>query len=214
VAAQLTAVTRLRSLLASERFPVHVPARAMVTVVALCAMIAAASLIVGIREAHRRATHAEARYDAARAVLAVPPMPLDPLRAELATVQADLAAARAQATAVVSGDATADPTVVLVQRAQAAGLTVRGLASEPASQRKAGDAAYNVTGLRIDVDGTLAQVTAFLRDVARRDPSLVPALTSATTGERGLLHTQLVFNRYAPVTQPAPAAVATPRAAR
>ena len=214
MATQLTAVARLRSLLAPERFPVQVPARAMVTVVALCALIAAASLVVGIREADRRAADADARYEAARAVLGMPPVPLDPLRAELATVQANLASARAQATAVVSGDRSADQTVMLVQRAQSAGLVVRGLASEDAAQKKVGDVAYGVAGVRLDVEGDLTRLVTFLRDVAQREPSLVPVLSSLTARDRGVLHAEIAFNLYTPLAQPTPAAVATARPTR
>ena len=192
----------------------HVPARVLTAVCVAAVVISLVSVIVGAWDARRDEDVALARYADAEALLALPPVDTTGLQQELDA--ANLALATAQALAQPpSVDPSSDAaTSLLVRRASDAGLTVRGIASVPDSQVKNAEVVYDVSGLRMTVEGGVTQVIAFLEGLGKTEPGLIPSLTSMTVDDKSVAHAEIVFNVYTLNIPPTPAAAPTARSAR
>ena len=91
---------RLRSLVSRRAEPLHVPPHVLAGVTAAVVAICLASLLLGIRNAHRDESAARARFADAQALLALPPIDTSALDSRLSGTKSDLAAEEAIAAAV------------------------------------------------------------------------------------------------------------------
>ena len=99
----------------------------LTAVCALAVLVAMASVIIGTWQARADENAALQRYADAEALLALPPIDLEALEAENAAAQAELAEAKAQLEPPSVDPSSDEATSLLVERATAAGLTVRGV---------------------------------------------------------------------------------------
>lgn len=210
-----TQLTGLKSLLdARNGGVVHVPARVLTAVCAVAVVATMTSMAVAIRSAHRDQRAAQARFADAQTLLAVPPLSGDSLKDDLASVQASLATAQAEAAPPALDPASDSTTALLVTRAQAAGLAVRAIARIAPSQAKLGDALYGVQGVKMTIDAQPQQIVAFLDALDRSDPSLIARLIALTVNDPGVAHAEIDFDVFTKVASPTPAPRTTPGAAR
>ena len=187
---------RVQSLLGERSKQVHLPPHVLAGLVIGVVVVVFSAVLLGTREAHRDEAAANQRYLDAQAIAALPPVSTDALRAELQQAKDRLTVAQALAAQTV--DATLDTTIAgLVQAAQQAGLGVRGVARADAATAKVGEQTYDERGIRITVEGTPAQTTAFLVAMQREEPGLIPVLVSSTVNEAGIARSEIVFNAYA-----------------
>ena len=184
----------------------HIPARVLTAVCVVVTLAAVASVLAGIWTAQRDEKAALRRFDDAQALLALPVVDTSALQADLTAVQNAVATAEA-----LVGPPSVDPssdasTALLVGRAAAAGLTVGAVASVAPSEAKNGQIGYDIEGLRMTVDGSVGQITAFLAKLRQDEPGLVPILNTMTIDDKALARAEVVFNVYTEVVPPTPVA--------
>ncbi len=203
----------LKELFANRGAPVTVPVRVLTAICVFAVAVSMASVFVAIHNAHRDEAAARQRYADARALVALPPLSTESLKEDLASAKATLATAQA-VVAVPTGTVVAadDPTALLVTRAQAAGLTVKGITRNVPGQSKLGDTSYDVQGVHVIVEAKPEKITAFLADLGASQPSLVPSLTSLTVNDAGIAHAEISFSTYAAIPTPTVAPRPTPKA--
>jgi hypothetical protein len=203
----------MRGLFASgERL--HVPARVLTAVCAAAVLLSIASLLAGAWKAERDQETALRRYTDAQALLALPPVDTSALEQELAASKDALAVAQDLARPPSVDPSSDAATTLLVRRAAAAGLNVRGLASAPESQVKNGEVAYDVEAIRMTVEGGVSQLAGFLKQLGDSEPGLIPSLTAMTVDDGNVARAEIVFSVYAKVAEPTPVAPPTPGSAR
>lgn len=193
---------RLRMVLAGNTPPLHVPPHVLAGVAAAVIAMSMASLVLGIRSAHRDASTARVRFADAQALIALPPIDTSALTAQLDQAKADLAAEQ-----TIAAGSSIDPSsdaaaALLVRHSEAMGLAVKGISRITPAAAKFVEASYDVQGIRITVEGTPLQVTALLADLEKSEPSLVPSLATMTINELGDAHADLGFSVYTKIVPP------------
>jgi hypothetical protein len=172
---------------------------------AIVMLLVYAAMIASIRTAASDRTAAETRYLDATQLLAVPPVPLATLEADLAAAQSALARVETSASASSIDPASDEATASLIRRAQDAGLTVVAVARLDHSQLQASGFTYEVDAVRMGLHGSSQEaVIALLRGLAASDPALTPVLTSLTVEEGGV-SAEIVFSVYSKI-EPTPVA--------
>lgn len=197
---------RLRTVLAGNTPPLHVPPHVLAGVAGAVVAICLASLIVGIRSAHRDESAARSRFADAQALLALPPIDTSALVAQLDQTNADLAAEQATAAAPSIDPSSDAAAALLVRHSEAVGLAVKGISRITPATAQFGEASYEVQGIRITVEGASWQVTALLADLRQSEPSLTPVLASMTINELGLARADIGFNVFTRILAPTPVA--------
>ncbi len=192
----------------------HVPARVLTAVCVVAVLLSIGSLFAGTWKAHNDEETALRRYADAEALLALPPVDTTGLENELAGSKAALATAEALALPPSVDPSSDAATSLLIQRATASALNVRGLASAPSSQVKNAEATYDVEGIRMTVEGGVSQLVDFLTQLGEAEPGLIPTITSMSVNEANTAHAEIVFSVYTLVIPPTPVAVVTPGSAR
>jgi hypothetical protein len=154
-------------------------------------------MFVAMRSGASTRDDAEARYLDAMQLLAVPPVPVATLEADLAKAKEELAAVEGSA-ALSSIDPSSDEaTATLVWSAQNAGLSVLAVARLRHAQTQVNSLTYDVDAVRMTVHGASQDaVIAFLQGLNAIDPALVPSLTSLTVEDGGVT-AEIVISAYA-----------------
>ena len=207
---------RLRSVMSGNGRSFHLSNRALVGLVAAALAVALANGLAAPHKPPRAQANAPPRRGQNPAPHALPPVSTDALRAQLDEVRADLAAAQAASSATAIDPGSDAAATLLVVHSQAAGLSVRGISRPNPSTAKFDSGTYDVQGLRITVEGSPAQVIAFLADMRRTEPVLYAVLGTMSIGESGVARAEIGFNAYTNVASPTAAAQpgAAPGAAR
>lgn len=200
-----------RKLVPARLASVALTPRTLAAGVAICLVLAFASVIAATYNARRDEAAARTRYQDAQVLVALPPASNGALQDDLASLKAQLATAEAGIGAPTIDPSSDGLTSLLVREAGAAGLGVKGVARSDPSRATLGVTVYDVQSLHITVSGSVGQITVFLRALAADQPSLVPSLASMTTNDAGVSQADIVFSGYAPVPSPTPAPVATVR---
>jgi glycine cleavage system regulatory protein len=212
VAAQLTR-RDLRTRLAANAASLHIPPRVLGIGCAVAIAITAGSLFAAIHNARRDEDTARARFADAQALLSLPPVSTAKLESDLALVNLTLGLTRINTDTTALDPASDETTALLVRRATADGLTVKGITRANPAQLKTTGATYDIHSIQVVVEGTTAQITAFLSELGQSQPTLVPSLTAMTISDAGAAHAEIAFNVYTKVVAPTPVApVATPKA--
>jgi hypothetical protein len=214
VATQLTR-RHVRALFAGGAPVFTVQPRVLLVGGLACIAVTYLGLGIGVRTARQDQRIAEARYADTLALLEAP-------APSLASLQSDIEAARTQVAAARRGsDPTSlDPssdavTELLIRRAQAAGLTVTGLARVTPTRPKIADVTYDAQAVRISATGSPGQVVTFLFDLDKTEPALIPSVSQLTVDDDGRATAAIVFSVYAPApVTPVAGARATPVPAR
>jgi hypothetical protein len=186
--------------------------RVFVAAIVIVLVLAFASVISATHHARRDEDAARIRYQDAEALVALPPASNDAVQEDLASVQLQLATARAGVGAPTLDPASDELTALLIRAAGDAGLAVKGVTRTDPSQATFDAALYTVQALHITVSGSTEQITAFLRAVVAKEPALVSSLASMTADNRGLGQADILFSAYAAVASPTPLPVPTVRA--
>ena len=195
----------------SARLTSFAPTRTVLaTGIAICLVLAFASVIAATHNARREEAAARVRYENAQQLVGLPPASNDSLQEDLASLKDQLATAQAGIGAPTIDPSSDGLTALLVQVAGTAGLSVKGVSRTDPSQATLGTTAYEVQALHITVSGTPGQITVFLRTLANDQPALVPSLASMTANDAGIALADIVFSSYAAV--PTPTAVPVPTA--
>jgi hypothetical protein len=211
VATQLTR-KNWRTAFSVESPVINVPKRAMIAGLGVCIVVVYAALFASMYTAKRDLRASEALYLDSTRLLAVPPVPLATLEAELASARASLSWVEASANHSTIDPSSDDATALLVQRAQDGGLTVTGVSRLDPGQEERGGQTYDVNALRMNVAGpSQAAIINFLQALDATDPGLLPVL-SALSVEQGGARAEIVFSVYSKV-EPTPVA-GTPEPAR
>jgi hypothetical protein len=208
VATQLTRKS-WRTALSSSGFSLSVDTRYAVIACAVVITLAYVSVFAAMRTSRSDRDAAEARYLDATQLLSVSPVPVATLEGELALAQTALGMAQGAA-ATASIDPSSDAaTASLVRRAQEHGLIVVAVSRLNAAQIKLNGAEYDVTSLRMTVQGARPDaIVSFLQALQTSDPRLLPSLTSLTAESAGAV-AELVFSAHNKV-EPTPATGAAP----
>ena len=205
---------RLRAALAGNMQPVRIPPMVMLAGTAAIIAICVTSLVLGISHARRDADDSQRRFADAQALLAVPPVDTSVLEQKLNDAKSQLAAEQAFA-----ADAQIDPAsdaeiTLLVQRSEQAGVQVQGISRIAPSTAKIAAITYDLQGIRMTVEGTPAQLIAFLDGLRAAQPGLIPTLAAMTVAPSGTVHADIGFNVYrvaaTPAAAPPPARKAAP----
>jgi hypothetical protein len=183
---------------------VHIPARALATACVLLAVVVIASLVVETVNARRDEDIASRRYADAEALVALPPISDDSLKSQVAAATNALATAQTVASPPAIDPASDVATALVVQRALAAGLAVKGIARLDAAPATVDNVAYDVQAIDVTIDGSPSRVISFLFDLNASEPSLVPSLTSLAINDFGVAHAQVVFRAYVAAASPTP----------
>jgi hypothetical protein len=195
VATQLTR-RRIRTALSSELPVVRVSPAYLVAGAAACIAIAYAALFLSVRDARDDRDVADARYADARTLLEVPPGSLAALQGEAEAARAALAASEGRLHTSI--DLSAGQSAgTLVRAAQDAGLTVVALASVEPAQSRIVETAYDVRSIRLTLEGTLPELTGFLRDLDEREPALIASLSSLSLSDAAVARAEIAFSTYA-----------------
>jgi hypothetical protein len=202
MAAELS-VSRVKHILSGDA-EVHFRGQILMAVCGLAVLLALGSVIVGTWQARADEQAALQRYADAEALLALPPVDIDALQAERDAAVADLEAARAQLQPPSVDPSSDAATTLLVERATAGGLTVRGVSSVPPGEARVGDAAYDLAGVRMILEGNVGSLISFLAVLHEQEPGVMPALNSLTTDENGLSVMDVSFNVYTEVATATP----------
>lgn len=207
---------RLRSVMGGDKRSLHASPRMLVGLVAAVLAIAFTSALLGVREARLDEDAARVRLADAEALLALPPISSDDVRAQLEQAKAQIATFDASADEPSIDPGSDAATTVLVLHSQAAGLAVKGISRINPASAKFATGLYAVQGLRITVEGTPAQVVTFLGDMQHTEPSLIASLATLSVAESGTVHADIGFSVYTKDVSPTPAprAAATPKATR
>jgi len=194
-----------RSALATGSPAISIPRRYLVLAAVVCIGVVYLSMAASLYTSGRDEHTAETQYLDATRLLAVPPVPIATLQTELAAARASLASVEASASQSTIDPASDDATELLVERAQAAGLTVSGIARLNQSQAKHEERMYTVDGLRMSVEGPSQDtIIGFLRALEATDPRLVPSLSSLSLQD-ARARAEIVFSVYTEIL-PTPAA--------
>jgi hypothetical protein len=194
-----------------EHMPLFLSARVLLGGFAFVVALGLFGLLAGLHNARRDEDAAHRRFADARTLASLPPASTDSIEEDLTVVNSQLATAQVEATPAASA-VTADATVsMLVRSAQDVGLSVKALSGVAAGQAKVGDSTYDSQGIRVTVDGSTGQITAFLEALGAAQPSLVPSLTTMTLSESGAARAEIVFSTFTRVPPPTPGPVATPK---
>lgn len=201
MAAQLSP-KKLSGLLIRGDGEVSLPIGVLTAVCIAAVSLGVLSLIVGAWDARRDEERAAQRYTDAQAILALPPVDLSELEAQRDAAAAELNVAEAQLAAPSVDPASDAATTLLVTRATAAGLQVRGIASVPDGEIKNDMTTYDVAGIRMTIEGSANQITKFLADLGEDEPGLIPELSTLTTDDRGLSRAEVTFSVFSAVPTP------------
>jgi hypothetical protein len=209
MATQLTR-RRWREAFAVGAPAISIPKRYLVAAAALCVVLVYAAMIASIRAERTDLRNSEQRYLDAAQLLSVPPVPVATLQADVAGAKASLAWVEGRARHSTIDPASDDATELLVQRAQQGGLTVAGISRLAPALEKHGEKTYNVTALRLTVQGASPDaIIAFLLALEASDPGLIPSLADLSAQDAGA-RAELVFSVYTELIT-TPAAAAEPR---
>jgi hypothetical protein len=215
VAVELTRA-RLRSMIGGNGRSFQLSKRVLVGLLAAALAVAFTSVLAATHNAQRDEAAAQRRQADTQALLALPPVSVDALRAQLDQVRSDLATAQAGTITSTIDPGSDAAATLLVLHSQAAGLSVRGISRPNPATAKFDSGTYDVQGLRITVEGTPAQVITFLADMKGTEPALYAVLGNVSIGTTGIAHAEVGFNAYTkqvvPTVVPRPAA--TPGAKR
>jgi hypothetical protein len=182
----------------------HVPARVLTGACVVAVLISLASILIGTWSAQQDEQTALRRYQDAEALLALPPVDTTALQEEVTASKDALATAQALAKPASVDPSSDAATSLLVRRAAESGLGVRGIASAPASQAKHGEVTYDVSGIRMSVEGAVTQLIDLLHRLGQDEPGLIPSLSSMTIDEKNVARAEVIFSVYAPVPTPTP----------
>jgi hypothetical protein len=185
-----------------------IPARVLTAACVVAVLASIASLMVGAWDARRDKNEALQRYADTQALLALPPIDVEELRASRDAAVAARAGAEDLLAPPSVDPSSDDATTLLVQSAGAAGLVVRGIVSAPPAEVKRELVTYEASGLRMTVEGSPSQVIAFLTTLGEDEPGLIPTLTTMTTDDRNVSRAEITFNVYTKVVPPTPIAPA------
>ena len=207
---------RLRSVMSGNGRSFQLSKRALVGILAAALAVAFTSVLAATHNAQRDEANAQRRLADTQTLLAVPPVSTDALRTQLEAIRADLATAQAASSATSIDPGSDAAATLLVVHSQAAGLSVRGISRPNPATAKFDSGTYDMQGLRITVEGTPAQVIAFLADMRRTEPALYAVLGTMSISENGIAHAEIGFNAYTIVASPTAAArpAVTPGAKR
>jgi hypothetical protein len=194
---------------AAEARPLRVQPRLLAGLLALCAVVAFASLLAATYNARRDKDMAQHRFADLQALLALPPMSTDSLQEDLDSVKLQIAMQVALSAPPKVDPASDAATSLLVRTAQGAGLSVKGITRTQPAVATFDGVTYNTQGIHVAVDGTSQQVNKYLSDMAGAEPALFPSLTSMSINDKGLAHAELTFSVYAKVVPPTPVPVPT-----
>ena len=210
MAAELSMATLKRVL--SGDAEVHLRGQILMALCGIAVLLAMGSVIVGTWQARADEQAALQRYADAEALLSLPPVDLELLEAERDSSQAALAEAKAQLEPPSVDPSADEATALLVERAAAAGLVVRGVTRVPATEATTAAMTYEVEGIRMTLEGEVARVLGFLAALNEEEPGVIPALTSLTTDEAARSVLDAAFNVYTevPVATPVVPAGRTP----
>lgn len=187
----------------------HVPARVLTAACVVAVLVSLASILIGTWSAQHDEETALRRYEDAEALLALPPVDITSLQEEVTASKAALAAAQALAKPASVDPSSDAATSLLVRRASESGLSVRGIASAPASHAKNGEVTYDVSGIRMSVEGAVTQMVDLLYRLGEDEPGLIPSLSSMTVDEKNVARAEVIFSVYAPVPTPTPVPAAS-----
>ena len=211
MAVELT-LKRIEAAFHKRSQPVHVPPHILLGAAAAIVVVCLAGILAGMHNAERDRKAALTRYNDAQALLALPPLSTDGLKADLATAKFQVGVAQLQSAQSV--DLASDDVIAqLVREAQTSGLAVSGVSRITPGTAKIADATYDVHGVRIVTDGSPAQLLAFLATVQEQLPSLFPTLTSMTVNDAGAARAEIAFNAYSKLATPTPPAPVATRSA-
>jgi hypothetical protein len=215
VAVELTRA-RLRSVMGGNGRSFQPSKRVLVGLVAAALAVAFTSVLVATHNAQRDEANAQRRLADTQALLALPPVSTDALRTQLDQARSDVAAVQAASNATAIDPGSDAAATLLVLHSQSAGLSVRGISRPNPATAKFDSSTYDVQGLRITVEGTPAQVIAFLADMRRTEPALYAVLGTMSIAENGVARAEIGFNAYTKEASPTavPRPVATPGAKR
>lgn len=205
---------RLLSSLSDDRPVLSVSMRGMLAIAAACVAVVYVSLFAALYNARRDEADSERIYGDTRTLIESPAPDLAALRAELEDATDAMASAEALSTTSAIDPASDDATALLVTGAQDAGLQVRAITRIAPADIKSRDITYTATAIRIDVQGTIAQIDGFLYDLHRAEPAFIATLTSLSAMPTGLSDADIVFTVYTKVEPATPVAVATAGARR
>jgi hypothetical protein len=188
--------------------PIRVPDRVLAGLVAAALAVALTSVLVAQHNAQRDESIALLQLADVQTLLASPPAPAGTLQQQLTQAKSELATLQA-AGAKPSVDPASDAAAtLLVVHSQAAGLAVKGITRPNPSTAKFDSGTYQVDGVNITVEGTTAQIIAFLEDMHKTEPALFAALGTMSIGANGTAHADVVFSAYTKDSSPTPAALA------
>lgn len=196
----------------SLHVPPHILAGAAAAIVAICLT----SVLIGIRDARRAETAAQARFADSQALLSLPPIDTSALQKQVEQAKVELASEQKIAGAAQLDPASDAAAALLVRHSESVGLMVKGISRNAPATTKLGPTMYSVQGIRVTVEGATWQVTALLDALHQDEPSLIPVLASMTIAVNGAVHADVGFSVYEPVATPTviPRAVATPKGSR
>ena len=204
MAAQLTR-HRFRSL--GSNISLRLSPRIVALLAAGLIVVVAISALVGISDAHDRERRALAHTADATALLALPPVSTDALRAQVAAVNTRVAQMQATPSAPVTPD---DLDALLVREAQYAGLTVASVTRLADAPRTIEGKPYMLEGVRMTVDGRPEQFVGLLSSISKQDAGIIPTLNTLTIDDAGVAHVDAAFQIAAVNADATPVAGAAP----
>jgi hypothetical protein len=193
-----------------EHMPLYLSGRVLLGGLAFVVALGLFGLAAGLYDARRAEDAAHRRFVDAEALASLPPASTGSIEEDLTVVNNQLATAQVESPPAATAASTDATATTLVRGAQAAGLSVKALASVAAGQLKLGENTYETRGTSMTVEGATGQITSFLGALGNADPSLIPSLTTMTISESGSAHAEIVFSTFTRVAVPTPIPAATP----
>lgn len=198
-----------RRALAGAPRSVRVPPHVLVGLAAAVLAVAYTSTFLATYNARRDERDAQQQLADAQQLLALPPGASDTLTAQLTWARAEYAAWQAEPLTPSVDPASDAATALLVRHADAAGLAVRGITRVPPASTRLGTVAYDVQALTVAVSGSPVQVAAYLADMRKVEPAMLPSLVSMSVNESGLAQAELSFRAYTVAATPTAVAAAS-----